>query len=104
MATQTKVVNPASKVRNLRRGEKPYASWTDPRTGWKYKLLKSWQGNNGKAYSRWLVLVDGLFTDMGDTYVEELWWGVKNANELEFDTSIWPDRESFLQWAEGVVE
>jgi hypothetical protein len=104
MATQTKVVNPASKVRNLRKGDKPYASWTDTRTGWKYKLLKSWQGNNGKVYSRWFVSVDGLFTDMGDTYVVEMWAGLAMSIDLEFDQKIWSSRDEFLKWAMGTVE
>lgn len=84
-----------------RRVPNPYASWTDPRTGWKYKLLKSWQKDNKQEYARWHMLVDGYGLDMGDTYVHEMIAGLRMATDLVFDTSVWPDKEAFMAWAEG---
>lgn len=90
--------NPASKTRPV---TQPYASWTDARSGWKYKLLKSWQGDNSKPYARWFVDVEGFGHDRGDTYVAEMYPGLMAADEIVFDTSLWEDRFVFLRWVQG---
>lgn len=93
--------NPAGKSRNQ---SNPYAQWTDLRTGWEYKLLKSWQGDNSKPYGRWFVAVKSPYTfgsfEMGDEYVNNLVMGIPSAG-LTFDQSIWPNLASFIQWAFG---
>ena len=89
--------NPALKTR---KSDNPYASWTDLRSGWRYKLLKSWQGDNAKLYSRWFVEVHGFGHDLGDEYVDNLLAGL-GSSDLTFDSSIWLDKRSFLQWAFG---
>jgi hypothetical protein len=81
-----------------RKSDNPYAQWTDVRTGWEYKLLKSWQGDNSKPFSRWFVEVRGWGHDMGDEYVENLLQGMPSAG-LKFDTSIWPTLKDFVEWA-----
>lgn len=82
----------------------PYAQWIDPVTGWEYKLLKSWQGNNNKPYARWHVGVRSEYTfgdfDMGDEYVDGLLQGMPSAG-LTFDNTIWSDLREFVQWAWG---
>lgn len=84
-----------------RKSENAYAAWTDPRSGWKYKLLKSWQADNSKEYARWHVEVYGFGHDMGDEYVANLLKGVNFSQDLTFDKSIWPERTVFLAWANG---
>lgn len=81
----------------------PYAEWTDLRSGWKYKLLKSYQGDNSKQFARWLVDVQGFGHDLGDAYVADLKPTLFGTG-LVFDTSVWPTYESFFNWANGVKE
>lgn len=93
--------NIANKERRLNKGDKPYAQWTDPRTGWSYALLKSWQGDNSKPYARWLVDVHGWGHDTGDTYVQELRSGVRLAfaqGSLTVDETVWPSPDAFVAW------
>lgn len=94
-----KMKNPAGK---MRKQNQPYATWTDLRTGWKYKLLKSWQANNAKPYGRWFVSVTTPYVteEMGDSYVAQLLPGMPSAGTT-FDNAIWPDLASFIQWAWG---
>lgn len=89
--------NVASKTRPA---SNPYASWTDARSRWQYKLLKSWQADNSKPYARWHVDVVGFGHDMGDEYASHLLPGISSF-DLTFDTTIWPDYETFFKWARG---
>lgn len=102
--TQRKT-NPAGKTRPL---NKPYASWTDPSTGWQYKILKSWQADNSKEYARWFMWVSGDFAEMGDEYVA----GVRSTlryTELfsdydapvYFDETVWATKGEFAAWVWG---
>jgi hypothetical protein len=93
-----KVVNPANKERNNRN---PYAKWTDPRTGWKYGLCKSWQARNRQPLARWFMWVEGYEKEYGDTYVSDLIEGLEIASDITFDTSVWPDKAAFIRWAQG---
>lgn len=93
MAQQVK--NVASRTR---KSDNPYASWTDPRSGWQYKLLKSWQSDNSKEYARWFVDVHGYGHDLGDEYVYHLVPAVFRASDLVFDTTVWATRQEFLKW------
>jgi hypothetical protein len=95
--------NVASKTR---KSDNPYATWTDPKTGWKYRLLKSWQADNSKEYSRWFVLVEGWGTDMGDEYCSNMRPGLNRAmssgNEnFDFDRTVWSTGGEFAAWAWG---
>lgn len=98
MAKVEKAVNVASRSRPV---SNPYASWTEPGIGGKYLLIKSHQVDNGKPLARWHVYADGEFAEYGDMYVNELRESAFSANNLTFDTSIWPDREAFEAWAYG---
>lgn len=93
---KAKKTNPANKERTH---ENPYATWTDPRTGWKYSLLKSWQAANKGAYARWMMNVVGYANDTGDVYVHEMLHGIVQASDLQVDTTIWPDNQAFIAWA-----
>lgn len=94
----------------MRRPENAYAHWTDPATGWEYWLLKSWQGDNSKPYSRWLLKVNGFGSDMGDTYCDEARGSLNramgsdyddnNAN-FSFDHTVWSYGGEFAAWAWG---
>jgi hypothetical protein len=90
---------PTNFARKTRPATNPYATWTNPATGWTYKLLKSWQGDNATIYARWLMDVNGYGHDIGDTYVSEMLFGLNHATDLTFDASLWPDRYHFLRWA-----
>lgn len=94
--------NPAAKTR---KPDQPYATWTDLRSGWKYKLLKSWQGDNSKEYARWFVDVHGFGHDMGDEYVANLRGGIysngQQTTDLWFDETVWESEGSFLAWVWG---
>jgi len=84
-----------------RKSDNPYASWTDSRSGWKYKLLKSWQGDNGALYARWFVDVEGFGHDLGDEYVRNMRMGLFNASDLVCDSTLWATDTEFLFWVKG---
>jgi hypothetical protein len=84
-----------------RKATQAYATWTNPTTGWRYSLLKSWQGNNAAPYSRWFMDVIGYGHDLGDTYVSEMLTGLLISDDLVFDTTIWVDRKAFFTWVKG---
>lgn len=101
--------NVAGKARKL---DNPYAQWTDPRTGWEYKLLKSWQADNSKEHGRWFVAVKSPATfgswEMGDEYVKG---GIRvglaadgysgDARSLVYDQTVWGSVGEFYAWAWG---
>jgi|SRR5688572_14424226 len=97
---ERKEKNPAGKTRKQAQA---YAEWIDNRTGWHYWLLKSWQAKNSQHYARWFVEVSSDFThggtDMGDEYVSNLLTGLTSVGIVRWDTSIWPTKGEFLQWA-----
>jgi hypothetical protein len=84
-----------------RKTDNPYASWTDPRSGWKYKLLKSQQGDNSLPYARWFVDVEGYGHDLGDEYVSKLAKGLVTSDDLVFDESVWATKTDFMFWVKG---
>lgn len=88
-----------------RKPTNPYATWTDQRNGWKYRLLKSWQGDNSKEYARWFVEVDGYFREMGDAYTREVRGGIYTngsyTTDLWFDESVWSNQGEFIAWVFG---
>lgn len=106
--------NVASKTRKV---TDPYAWWISPITGWKYTLLKSWQGDNSKPYSRWLMRVEGWDDDMGDTYCSEARPALRDAMAAGgmssdgsvggfgvtwwFDDSVWSNHGEFGAWIWG---
>lgn len=94
--------NVAGKLRKI---DKPYATWTDQRSGWKYRLLKSWQSDNSKEYARWFVEVLGFAHDMGDAYVREVRGGIYSngsyTTDLWFDESVWSSQGEFIAWVFG---
>lgn len=89
-----------------RKTDNPYAVWTDPYTGWEYKLLKSWQGDNSQVNSRWFMWVRGWGTDMGDTYCDEVRGSLnRTLNQspllVVFDETVWDSLGAFVAWAWG---
>lgn len=108
--------NVAGKTRKI---DNPYASWTDPSTGWEYRLLKSWQGDNSKEYGRWFMAVKTEYTfgsfELGDEYVKgglrvslnralcaAPWKDGENSNgHLTYDNTIWETAGEFAAWAWG---
>lgn len=102
--------NVAGKSRNQ---DNPYAQWTDPLTGWEFKLLKSYQVDNNKEYGRWFMAVKSENTfgtwELGDGYVAEYRRGLNraiNAGLLKVDENVWEIDErgysgQFAAWAWG---
>lgn len=99
--------NICGKTRNIRKGEQPYITWTDPRSGWKYKLLKTYVTNDHQPYARWFVDVEGFGHDIGDEYAANLIPGlfkvvaakIRNPEtELTWDRGVWPTISDLAQW------
>jgi len=94
--------NIANKERRLSKGQLPYASWIDPATGWKYSILKSWQGDNSKEYSRWFMYVEGFSKEMGDEYCSNVRPGLNRAGmDVTFDETVWSTLGEFHAWVWG---
>lgn len=86
----------------LRGKERPYATWTDVFSGWKYRLLRSYQAVQSDHLARWHVYVEGEESEYGDTYVAELIPGLRPATDVVVDTTVWPDGPAgFWAWAQG---
>lgn len=89
MATKTKApahVNQMSKARKYGKNQ-PYLRFEAG--GWRWDVLKSYQGDNGKLYARWFCEVSSPYTmggsDLGDTYVAEV---IRNGVLVYADPSI----------------
>jgi hypothetical protein len=58
-------------------------------SGWTWRILKSWQGDDTKKFGRWFVDASSPFTmggsDMGDTYVHDV---VNNAHLTYIDPML----------------
>jgi len=65
----------ARKVNPMGKSRKPgdaYIVTTDPRTGWTYEILKTYQLDGSKPYARAFCNVHGFATDIGDVYIAEI--------------------------------
>jgi len=49
-----------------------YITTTDPRLGWTWEVLKTWQANGSKPYARAFCNVHGFATEMGDCYITDI--------------------------------
>jgi len=70
------------------RSRKPgsaYITTEDPRTGWRYEVLKTWQTDGTKPFARAFCNVHGFATEMGDVYVADIGRVI-----LDFDQSVFP--------------
>ena len=97
--------NVAGKSRKV---DAPYATILDPTTGWKWTILKSWQADNSKQYSRWFCHVDGDYSEMGDVYCREVRPALARALAarephlfVTFDETIFNTLGEFAAWAWG---
>ena len=81
-----------------RKVENPYAVYTDPRTGWIWKVLKTYKHSEAERndpYARWFVAAtsphmhDGSY-EMGDTYAQEI---LQNGALIDADPE-WRDEYS----------
>lgn len=65
----------------------PYETLTDPRTGWVYKVLKHYASTERELvdpYARVFCEVQGFETEMGDTYVSDV-YGLRTLLRRELD-------------------
>ena len=103
--------NVAGKRRDL---DHPYAQWTDPMTGFEYRLLKSNQADNSKEFAVWFMAVKTKYTfghfEYGDEYVKGGLRGTllraEREGTLKVDESIWTADDDgyngqFSAWAWG---
>jgi len=76
----------ARKVNPMGKSRKPgdaYITTIDPRSGWKYEILKTYQVDGSKPYARAFCNVHGFETEMGDTYIADI-----GTQLLDFDRSV----------------
>jgi hypothetical protein len=62
------------------------------RFGWRFEVLKSWQGDDAKPFARWFCSVTspmtGPYADMGDTYVADV---LRDTTLSYADPAVFPD-------------
>jgi len=64
-----------------------YITTADPRTGWTWEVLKTYQADGSKPYARAFCNVHGFATEMGDTYISDI-----GTDIVSFDASVFEDR------------
>lgn len=88
-ATKARVKNVMGKQRKF--DGTPYITFGSLDGTWEWKLLKSWQADNGKKFARWFMGVTSPFTfgsaDYGDTYVYDV-LVTANAQVVDFDREV----------------
>ena len=65
----------AASLRRTRPDNDPYETWVNPQIGWKWHVLKFYQSRENTIdndYGRVFCLVEGDFTEKGDTYYHEI--------------------------------
>lgn len=72
----------------LRKPGDAYIETVDPRTGWRYEVVKSWQQDGSKPYARVFRNVHGSESGMGDFFV-----GAVGRVIVDFDSSIFEDAQ-----------
>ncbi len=70
---------PRTSFGKTRKAENPYATYTDPRTGWIWKVLKTYQHPDAERKNeraRWYLATSSPLTDyrdeIGDGYAKEV--------------------------------
>jgi hypothetical protein len=63
-----------NRMGKTRKQDNPYLIFQNDQSGWEWKVLKAYQGDNSKPYARWFVAVTSPHTygtaDLGDEYVK----------------------------------
>lgn len=95
----TKAINVAERRRDLNKGAKPYASWSE--RGEKIALVQSNNADQGSPYTKWTVVFDGDHDYPFTQFATELVPGLLAAKDLTFDADIWTSRTTFLVWVKG---
>ena len=71
-----------------RKEDNPYLVFQND-AGWTWKVLKSWQADNGKPYGRWFCAVSSPMTygesELGDVYVAEV---MRYGRLVDYDHDI----------------
>src|SRR5213596_3794498 len=87
-----------------RKTDNAYITFGSLDGSWTWKLLKSWQGDDGKAYARWFMDVSSPYTmggsDMGDTYVYDVLVAAR-AQVVDFDRDVFADIDEVNALVEG---
>lgn len=76
-----------------------YILTEDPRTGWRYEVLKTWQADGAKPYARAFCNVHGFATEMGDVYVSEV-----GRSVVAYDGTVFESAEEAGQALFGSLE
>jgi len=70
---------PRTSFGKTRKADNPYATYTDPRTGWIWKVLKTYKHSEAERkdpYARWFLATSSPLTDyrdeIGDGYAKEV--------------------------------
>lgn len=65
--------------------ENPYEDLTDPRTGWRFRVLKHYKSTEAELadpYAYVDTFVDGFESEQGDTYIKDI-YGLRELLEAE---------------------
>ena len=88
---------PRTSFGKTREANNPYAVYTDPRTGWIWKVLRTYQHSDAErknAHARWYLATSSPLTDyrdeIGDGYVKEV---LQNGVLIDADPE-WRDEYS----------
>jgi len=88
---------PRTSFGKARKADQPYATYTDPRTGWVWKVLKTYKHSDAERkdpYARWFLATSSPMTDfrdeLGDGYAREV---IENGILVDADPA-WRDEYS----------
>jgi len=81
-----------------RKAGNAYLTTVDPRTGWTYEVLRTYQADGAKPYARAFCNVHGWATELGDVYVTEVGRVI-----TDYDRSVFPNELGAYQALFGYV-
>lgn len=77
-----------NKMGKSRKPGNAYVTLMNPRIGWTWEVLKSWQADGAKPYARVFCNVHGFETEMGDVYVADLGRALIGYDETVFGSEM----------------
>lgn len=94
----------AGKMGKGRQRDDPYMTLRSADDTWEWRLLKSWQANDGKPYARWFCSVSSPHTqggtDLGDTYVYDV-LVTGRAHVVSWDRTVFTDGDEVERLVEA---
>lgn len=86
---------PRTSFGKARKADQPYATYTDPRTGWIWKVLKTYKHSDAERkdpHARWFMATSSpwVIDELGDGYAKEV---IENGILVDADPE-WRDEYS----------